>query len=107
MTISASMEPPAAASMMQPPVGFAEQRLLQHYSGLLGHHHQFGIPAPPAEDADGVKDDPKVTLEQKDLWQQFSQYGTEMVITKTGRYVVAFNSSVCLSIRSQLAHHCH
>ena len=39
---------------------------------------------PPVED-DGVKDDPKVTLEGKELWQSFAQYGTEMVITKTGR----------------------
>uniref|UniRef100_A0A0K2SXJ8 Optomotorblind proteinlike [Megachile rotundata] n=1 Tax=Lepeophtheirus salmonis TaxID=72036 RepID=A0A0K2SXJ8_LEPSM len=30
-------------------------------------------------------DDPKVILEQKELWEQFHRYGTEMVITKTGR----------------------
>lgn len=41
-------------------------------------------PPPPMED-DGVKDDPKVTLEAKELWQQFHQLGTEMVITKSGR----------------------
>lgn len=38
----------------------------------------------PPED-DGVKDDPKVTLESKDLWDQFHSFGTEMVITKSGR----------------------
>ena len=51
-----------------------------------------GLPAPapappvpvPSQD-DGVKDDPKVTLEAKELWQSFAQYGTEMVITKSGR----------------------
>jgi hypothetical protein len=32
-------------------------------------------------------DDPVVELENKDLWTQFHQIGTEMVITKTGRYV--------------------
>jgi hypothetical protein len=37
-----------------------------------------------AED-DGVKDDPKVTLEQNELWKSFAGFGTEMVITKTGR----------------------
>ena len=41
-----------------------------------------GIPPPDEED---VKDDPKVSLEARDLWQKFNSYGTEMVITKTGR----------------------
>ena len=30
-------------------------------------------------------DDPKAELENKGLWDQFYQIGTEMVITKTGR----------------------
>ncbi len=30
-------------------------------------------------------DDPKAELENKNLWDQFHQIGTEMVITKTGR----------------------
>ena len=41
--------------------------------------------APPIPQDDDIKDDPKVTLEAKDLWQKFSGYGTEMVITKSGR----------------------
>ena len=40
---------------------------------------------PPPED-DNVQDDPKVTLEYKELWEKFHKYGTEMVITKSGRY---------------------
>ncbi|XP_014363031.2 optomotor-blind protein isoform X3 [Papilio machaon] len=40
-------------------------------------------PLPP--DDDGVLDDPKVTLEGKDLWEKFHKLGTEMVITKSGR----------------------
>nr|XP_032526394.1 T-box transcription factor TBX3-like isoform X9 [Danaus plexippus plexippus] len=40
-------------------------------------------PLPP--DDDGVIDDPKVTLEGKDLWEKFHKLGTEMVITKSGR----------------------
>ncbi|XP_055692362.1 optomotor-blind protein isoform X2 [Lutzomyia longipalpis] len=36
-------------------------------------------------DDDGVVDDPKVTLEGKDLWEKFHKLGTEMVITKSGR----------------------
>ncbi|CAF2042333.1 unnamed protein product [Rotaria magnacalcarata] len=48
------------------------------------------IPPPPSESMhriqdDGVHDDPKVELESKDLWDQFHQHGTEMVITKSGR----------------------
>ena len=36
-------------------------------------------------DDDGKPDDPKVELENRDLWQKFHDIGTEMVITKTGR----------------------
>ena len=36
-------------------------------------------------DDDGVVDDPKVTLEGRDLWEKFHKLGTEMVITKSGR----------------------
>ncbi|XP_054710196.1 T-box transcription factor TBX3-like [Uloborus diversus] len=49
---------------------------------LRGHPPLRGLE--PPED-DGVKDDPKVTLESKDLWDQFHTFGTEMVITKSGR----------------------
>ena len=38
----------------------------------------------PVEE-ENVQDDPKVTLEQKELWDQFHKLGTEMVITKSGR----------------------
>ncbi|XP_055590457.1 optomotor-blind protein-like [Uranotaenia lowii] len=34
---------------------------------------------------DGVVDDPKVTLEGKELFEKFHKLGTEMVITKSGR----------------------
>jgi len=49
-------------------------------------------PPPPsaANEDDNVQDDPKVTLEHKELWEQFHKYGTEMVITKTGRYDYIF-----------------
>ncbi|CAB3401271.1 unnamed protein product [Caenorhabditis bovis] len=49
----------------------------------------FGAPGPaggPPED-DGVVDEPKVELDDKELWQEFSQCGTEMVITKSGRRI--------------------
>lgn len=51
------------------------------------HHHPAMVRplrAMQPED-DGVVDDPKVTLEGKDLWEKFHKLGTEMVITKSGR----------------------
>ena len=36
---------------------------------------------------DGEPDDPQVELENRGLWEQFHCRGTEMVITKTGRYL--------------------
>ena len=39
-------------------------------------------PEPPEPE---VHDDPKVELESKELWENLHQYGTEMVITKSGR----------------------
>lgn len=41
-------------------------------------------PPEPIED-DGVVDDPRVILDQKELWTKFHGIGTEMVITKAGR----------------------
>lgn len=32
------------------------------------------------------EDEPNVSLEAGELWRQFYKYGTEMVITKSGRY---------------------
>ncbi|OAD57958.1 Optomotor-blind protein [Eufriesea mexicana] len=50
---------------------------------LAGPHHPLVPPLHPEED--GVVDDPKVTLEGKELWDKFHKLGTEMVITKSGR----------------------
>lgn len=41
--------------------------------------------AEPIDDDEGVADDPRVILDQKDLWSRFYAIGTEMVITKAGR----------------------
>ncbi|KAK6190420.1 hypothetical protein SNE40_002295 [Patella caerulea] len=43
----------------------------------------FGVP----ESEPDVQDDPKVELENDDLWKTFHKIGTEMVITKTGRRI--------------------
>ena len=44
-----------------------------------------GMPPRMPVEEENVHDDPKVTLEQKELWDQFHKLGTEMVITKSGR----------------------
>ncbi|XP_026879567.2 T-box transcription factor TBX2a isoform X1 [Electrophorus electricus] len=53
----------------------------------LGHHHQTAHlrSLKSLEPEEDVEDDPKVTLEAKELWDQFHKLGTEMVITKSGR----------------------
>ncbi|XP_061902378.1 T-box transcription factor TBX2b-like isoform X1 [Entelurus aequoreus] len=57
------------------------------HAALSRQHHQ-GTPLRTFKNlqlVDGLSDDPKVTLESKDLWNQFHKMGTEMVITKSGR----------------------
>lgn len=45
----------------------------------------LGPPKTLEPEDDNVKDDPKVHLESKELWERFHTIGTEMVITKSGR----------------------
>lgn len=47
---------------------------------MLAHRHLSA--------AASVKSDPnvKISLENAELWEQFHQIGTEMIITKLGRY---------------------
>lgn len=57
-------------------------------AAVAAHNHHPAMVRPlraiqPEED--GIVDDPKVTLEGKDLWEKFHKLGTEMVITKSGR----------------------
>lgn len=63
---------------------------------LLFSMLQAGIIPPPGPigsppEDDGVVDDPKVELDDRELWQKFSQCGTEMVITKSGRLVFSLS----------------
>ena len=54
------------------------------HPAAMGGYRMPPPPVPLPED-DDVKDDPKVTLEHKDMWEVFCKQGTEMVITKSGR----------------------
>jgi hypothetical protein len=62
------------------PHGYPTHGFIPKFPGFLGGPRP---PMPPEDD--DVKDDPKVTLEGKELWTSFNRLGTEMVITKTGR----------------------
>ncbi|XP_062844717.1 T-box transcription factor TBX2a [Trichomycterus rosablanca] len=68
------------------------------HAALHAHHHHHAHPQQQAaaaaahlralkslEPEEEVEDDPKVNLEAKELWDQFHKFGTEMVITKSGR----------------------
>ena len=52
---------------------------LRQLRARLDHQNEAG------SDDNEVNDDPKVILEAKELWEQFHDIGTEMVITKSGR----------------------
>lgn len=43
----------------------------------------------PIED-DGVVDDPKAEIDDKHLWDRFSECINEMIITKSGRLVLFY-----------------
>jgi len=43
-------------------------------------------PSDADEPAASTADDPKVELDSRELWERFHELGTEMVITKSGRY---------------------
>uniref|UniRef100_A0AAV2J544 T-box domain-containing protein n=1 Tax=Knipowitschia caucasica TaxID=637954 RepID=A0AAV2J544_KNICA len=78
-----SLPPPGLGSKPLPPELSAEAGALHP---ALSHHqaaHLRGLKS--LEPDEEVDDDPKVTLEAKDLWDQFHKLGTEMVITKSGR----------------------
>jgi hypothetical protein len=71
-----------------PPAAFFP-RFGNHPGGEMSNtgDNMFGQQPPQTLEDDGIQDDPKVELETKDLWEQFHGFGTEMVITKSGRLV--------------------
>lgn len=86
--IPAGMSYNSAASLLPRfPHGYtsAEEAVLASAaSAAAAAAHLRPLRALPPED-DGVTDDPKVSLESKELWEKFHGLGTEMVITKSGR----------------------
>lgn len=48
---------------------------------------------------DGIKDDPQVELEDKELWDQFNDCVNEMIITKSGRWVLSLDGNTYFRIQ--------
>lgn len=71
------------------PAGAGAQLTTEELLAAAAHRGGPLLRPPPGlePEDDGVQDDPKVTLESKELWERFHTFGTEMVITKSGRCV--------------------
>ena len=68
-------------NFIQPRQLHQEMEALRQLRARLDHQNEA------SSDDNEVNDDPKVILEAKELWEQFHDIGTEMVITKSGRWV--------------------
>jgi len=86
-SLAASFQHPGLASSILPKLQQSMGRAGLTPADLLGYQHLRPIRSLEPPEAE-VNDDPKVELEGKDLWEQFNNLGTEMVITKSGRYVI-------------------
>jgi len=54
-------------------------------------------------DESDVQDDPVVELESKELWEKFHAMDTEMVITKSGRYIYIYTQLIVfLAVQSNV-----
>ncbi|XP_075542216.1 uncharacterized protein LOC142576139 [Dermacentor variabilis] len=77
-----------AASGLAPPPGLAMPRVpgaAMTPEEMLTVQFRPPLLRPVEPEDDGVRDDPKVTLEGMELWEKFYASGTEMVVTKSGR----------------------
>ncbi|ESO05343.1 hypothetical protein HELRODRAFT_171719 [Helobdella robusta] len=80
-----SLQPPDLYSANRQDQFLLPSNLHQHFQ----HSHQHAlVNSRQLRNVDvdsNLQDDPKVELESKELWEQFHELGTEMVITKSGR----------------------
>ena len=74
--VPASILPKLQQTVARSPLTPADVLMSQHIPRPLR-----SLEPPESE----VQDDPKVELESKELWEKFHSFGTEMVITKSGR----------------------
>lgn len=86
-----------------PPMGAGSAYQLSP-SAAAAAHHSASAAAMMAHRhlaaAASVKSDPniKIALENAELWQQFHQIGTEMIITKLGRWVIQLSFLIVSTI---------
>ena len=71
-------------------------------SSAMGAMGAMGASGPTNNNSTAVNPDPniKVNLENDDLWKSFHKIGTEMIITKMGRYDNFSFLSFCHIIRN-------
>ncbi|XP_028278004.1 T-box transcription factor TBX3-like [Parambassis ranga] len=89
----AGAQPSFFPALTSPDVSSLSEPLSEQATADAGLHAALGRQNRPAhpwsvkslQPEDWVDDDPKVTLESKNLWNEFHKMGTEMVITKSGR----------------------
>ncbi|XP_041657979.1 T-box transcription factor TBX2b-like [Cheilinus undulatus] len=81
-------------AMTYPDVASMSEPLPEQAPSDAGLHAALGRPRQPSvhpqsfkslQPEEGQDDDPKVTLDSQNLWNEFHKRGTEMVITKSGR----------------------
>lgn len=94
---SEAFHPPSYSSPADPPAFFQPLPLsdvadqVTAAAGLRAslrvHNVQVGQRLSGTPEPEGALDDnPRVTLDSQSLWSEFYKRGTEMVITKSGRY---------------------
>uniref|UniRef100_A0A1I8B074 T-box domain-containing protein n=1 Tax=Meloidogyne hapla TaxID=6305 RepID=A0A1I8B074_MELHA len=66
------------------PFDFASREIFGTTATIPSINHP---PFPITKIDDGIKDNPVVQLEDKDLWEKFNPLVNEMIITKSGRWV--------------------
>ena len=76
--------PGGAGDYLAPVSGGGGEVTKQDYYGS----DQVPVCAPPDIPSSPSDPKPNVSLENDDLWKDFHKVGTEMVITKTGRYFI-------------------
>ena len=80
-TVTGRIPPDAPIDIILPPGARG-----RHQSSLGAYERGVEGMQQGGAELNEVADSPKVELEYKELWEQFDAFGTEMVITKSGRY---------------------
>ena len=88
-------QPPLFPALTYPDLAPLSEPVAEEAAREPGLHGAPGPQLQPAQPRwlkslrpdDAEDDNPQVTLDSQNLWSEFHKRGTEMVITKSGRYV--------------------